>query len=540
MADSQAPVCLQGRPASPGLAAGTVLVYADGFRQRRQAGTSGEEQEALRMALQQAAGDLSALMERIDDAETSAVLEFQVALLEDDNLSEPAFQRIGGGEPADRAFRAVIDAMAADYRAAADEYFAARASDLEALGERVIRLLHGEATVCPRLPIGAILLADDLSPSRFLAMDWSNDRAIALRRGSPTAHVAMLARSREVPMVVGLGDVGVAADTPALLDGEAGTLLLNPGGEDRAAFRQRQIALRGEHREDAQLSLLPARTRDGEAVSVHLNIADPEELRRLDPALCDGIGLVRTEFLFHGRRGLPDETEQFEVYRRLLRWAEDRPVTIRTLDAGGDKPVAGLTLVGEANPFLGLRGVRLSLAHPAVFRVQLRALLRSACCGRLRIMIPMVSVPREMTAARALVHEVREELQAEGRSVGDFELGMMVEVPAAALTLDAFQVDFYSIGSNDLTQYLLAAGRDASAVADLADPLEPAVLNTIAAVVASARRRGLPVSLCGDAGADPRVLPHLLATGLRSVSVAPAAVGRVKRIVNDWSRASHG
>ena len=531
--------CVRGRPAAPGLAAGTVLVQAPGRGQRRRAGTPVEEQDALRAALGRASAELTDLMECLADPETSAILAFQVALLEDPNLSEPAFQGIADGQPAERAFQRAIAALVADYRAAEDEYFAARASDLEDLGERVIRVLHGKTTIPPVLPVGGILLVEDLSPSRFLSMDWSENQAVALRRGSPSAHVAMLARARQVPMVVALGDVPVATGTPALLDGETGTLVLNPGSDEYAAFRQRRIALRGQHRQDARLSLLPARTRDGEAVSVHLNIADVGELRRLDPALCDGIGLVRTEFLFHRRRRLPDEAEQLEAYRRILHWAEGRPVTIRTLDVGGDKPVAGLTLVGESNPFLGLRGIRLSLAHPAVFRVQLRALLQAARFGFLRIMVPMVSVPREMVTVRALVTEVAAELRGEGKAVGDCQLGMMVEVPAAALELEAFDTDFVSVGSNDLVQYLLAVGRDSSAVAALADVCEPAVLRLIAAVVDSARRRGIPVSLCGDAGADPRALPRLLAAGLRSVSVVPAAVGRVKRIIADWSIHDH-
>jgi phosphotransferase system enzyme I (PtsI) len=244
--------------------------------------------------------------------------------------------------------------------------------------------------------------------------------------------------------------------------------------------------------------------------------------------LCDGIGLVRTEFLFGEGPDLPDEAAQYAVYRRMLQWAGGRPVTIRTLDAGGDKPIAGLTVDGESNPFLGIRGVRLSLARPDVFRVQLRALLRAACHGTLKLMVPMVTRPAELEAVRTLLNEEFAALGRDGIPAAMPELGMMVEVPAAALAIDCFDAAFYSIGSNDLVQYLTAAGRDIGAVADLADPRHPAVLRLIAAVAAHGRATGREVSLCGDAGGDPSLIPDLLGAGIRTLSVAPGLVGAAK------------
>jgi phosphotransferase system enzyme I (PtsI) len=262
-----------------------------------------------------------------------------------------------------------------------------------------------------------------------------------------------------------------------------------------------------------------------------LNIADPAELNGLDPAICDGIGLVRTEFLFHEGHELPDEKHQYAIYRRIAEWAQDRPVTIRTLDAGGDKPIPNLTLAAESNPFLGVRGLRLSFARPDVFRVQLRALARAAVHGNVKIMLPMVTLPRELAEARAMLDEEVALLHAAKIPARHPSLGIMVEVPAAAIVADQFDADFFSIGSNDLTQYVAAAGRDIAAVADLADPVQPAMLRLLRHVVETAEKKQIDVSLCGDAGGDPNAIPLLLGTGLRCLSMAPTLVGSAKLAV---------
>jgi phosphotransferase system enzyme I (PtsI) len=265
-------------------------------------------------------------------------------------------------------------------------------------------------------------------------------------------------------------------------------------------------------------------------VQVLLNVTDVRELDELPPAACDGIGLVRSEFLFGGDR-LPDEETQYRAYRRIVDWAQGRPATIRTLDAGGDKPIAGLGPAGEANPALGLRGVRLSLAYPEVLRVQLRALLRAAVHGPLRIMVPMVTVPAELERVRALLEDELAALTAAGVPVRRPPLGMMVEVPAAALTVELFDAAFFSIGSNDLAQYTTAAARDLGGLAELVRPLHPAVLELVGRVVARCSARGREVSLCGDAAADPALVGVLLACGLRALSVAPAALATTKAAV---------
>jgi phosphotransferase system enzyme I (PtsI) len=257
-------------------------------------------------------------------------------------------------------------------------------------------------------------------------------------------------------------------------------------------------------------------------------VDEPGIIERVDVSHCDGIGLTRTEFLFSSPGGWPDEQRQFDIYSRLIAWAKGRPVTIRTLDAGGDKPIPGLTPEGETNPFLGLRGIRLSLSRPDVFVVQLRALARAAATGPLKVMLPMVTVPREIEETRTLLKTAVEELTQAGMKAAMPSLGMMVEVPAAAINVARFDVDFFSIGSNDLVQYVTATGRDCASVAALHDPLNPAVLELIGRVVAHGRATGTEVSLCGDMASDSRYLPALLDLGLASLSVAPARLAAVK------------
>jgi phosphoenolpyruvate-protein phosphotransferase (PTS system enzyme I) len=272
-----------------------------------------------------------------------------------------------------------------------------------------------------------------------------------------------------------------------------------------------------------------------------INVADVAELATLDPANCDGIGLVRTEFLGGSKGALLDEEAQFATYRRIVDWASGRPVTIRTLDAGGDKPIPGFTIDGETNPFLGMRGIRLSLAHPEVLLVQLRALVRAAALGPVKIMLPMVTVPRELEAASRLLDRALHEVEDRGVPARRPPLGIMVEVPATALDIASFEAAFFSIGSNDLTQYVTASARDSGALAELNDPRNPGVMRLIAEVARHGADSGIEVSLCGDAGGDPAVIPDLIAAGLRVVSVTPPALARTKAaIASCRARGSHG
>jgi phosphoenolpyruvate-protein phosphotransferase (PTS system enzyme I) len=522
---------LTGRAASPGLAIGPVTVLTVAVERRTAIGDPAQETAALQAAIKGATAELADLVEAVQ-GEAADILEFQVAMLEDDALAEGAFDAISAGTPADHAWRSALDAEIAGYRSAEDEYFRARIADIADIRDRVLAHLSG-ADKAVKITGGSIVACDDISPSTFLAADWTRGGAVALAAGSPSSHVAMLARARGAPMVVGLGPLSWEGRPPALalVDGDAGTVIFDPEPETRRLFEHRIDAANSARAAADVGRAKPALTAGGRRIPVLLNIAAPEDLAGLDPAICDGIGLVRTEFLFEASQGLPDEETQYAVYRRILDWAEGRPVTIRTLDAGGDKPISGLTIDGESNPFLGLRGIRLSLSRPEVFRLQLRALARAAVHGTLKVMLPMVAVPSELYRAGVLLDAEIAALRADGIVCARPPLGIMVEVPAAALRAEDFDAAFYSIGSNDLTQYTMAAARDIGAVADLNDTGNPAVLALIARTVEAGGARGVEVSLCGDAAADPRLTEALLATGLTTFSVAPVAVARLKAMI---------
>jgi phosphoenolpyruvate-protein phosphotransferase (PTS system enzyme I) len=522
---------LTGRAASSGLAIGPVTLLTTAVAKRTDVGDPAHETAALQAAIEAATAEIVGLIATVQ-GEVVDILEFQVAMIEDDALAEGAYHAILEGTAADQAWRAALDAEIAGYRAAEDEYFRARTADLVDIRDRVLAHLSGADTVA-EIAGGSIVAGEDITPSAFLAADWTRGGALVLAAGSPSSHVAMLARARGAPMVVGVGPLSWKGRTPALalVDGDTGTVIFDPEPETRRMFELRMASANAVRAAAEAGRTEPARTAGGRRISILLNVAGPEDIDGLDPVICDGIGLVRTEFLFEASHGLPDEDTQYEAYRRIIDWAKGRPVTMRTLDAGGDKPIPGLTVDGESNPFLGLRGIRLSLARPQVFRGQLRALSRAAIHGPLKVMLPMVTVPSELDRAAVMLDAECSALRAKGIACARPPLGIMVEVPAAALRAEDFESAFYSIGSNDLTQYTMAAARDVGAVADLNDTGNPAVLSLIARTVEAGRQRGVEVSLCGDAAADTRLTTALLATGLTTFSVAPVAVARLKAAI---------
>ncbi|MGJ5242766.1 putative PEP-binding protein, partial [Bradyrhizobium oligotrophicum] len=332
-------------------------------------------------------------------------------------------------------------------------------------------------------------------------------------------------------MVVGLGQKWEKLDGKLLVDGSRGVVIVDPSVEQIAAARIEGEALTRRKADAVARQSEPALTRDGTAVAVLVNISGPADMTALPAAACDGIGLARTEFLTANL--LQDEEAQYGAYAELMRWADGRPVTIRTLDAGGDKPIPGYTIDGESNPFLGLRGLRLSLRHPDIFRVQLRALARAASLGPLKVMLPMVTNAAELEAARGHLRAVLSNLAASNVAFAEPAFGMMVEVPAAALAAQDFAADFFSIGTNDLTQYATAASRDGAEVADYADVLHPGVLAMIAHVVRAGHAKAVEVSVCGDAAGDVRAIPALLEVGVRALSVSPGLLPLVKSAIRE-------
>ena len=521
---------IEGRSAASGIALGPLVRFAAAKPQARQSRSAAGEREALVDALEASKLDLVGLAEKIEDEDAEAILSFQIALLEDENLAAPAFALIADGEVASKAWAVAIDPEIASYDQADEAYFRARASDLRDLRDRVLRRLAGELDQA--VPSGAVVVAEDLPPSVFLAADW-RDGGLVLRRGSASSHVAILARSRGVPMIVGVDIDHLETGTDAVLDGDAGVLIVNPDPALRAHY-DRRLTEQSQAREPASSFSGPVLTASGERIQLMINVTGLAELGAMDPASVDGIGLMRTEFLFQEREQLPTEEEQYRIYSQMAKWAAGKPVTIRTLDAGGDKPIAGLTEPGDLNPFLGVRGVRLSLKRLDVFRLQLRALARAAVGGNLKVMIPMVTVPEELDRCRELFRHAVDELRDEGQKAVMPSLGMMVEVPAAALAVEDFDADFYSIGSNDLIQYVMAASRDEPQLADLARPSR-AVFDLIGRVVDHANRRRREASLCGDLAGDPQQVPALLDHGLCSFSVAPGALAPVRAAITRYS-----
>ncbi|SFB78078.1 phosphotransferase system, enzyme I, PtsI [Bosea sp. CRIB-10] len=517
---------ISGLGAAAGVAVGAAWPIHPLSAVARTAGSPGNERTALTDAIQAAAAAINALA-AAQAGEAAEMLGFQVAMLEDEALAEGAFAAIAAGMPAHQAWAAALDAEIAGYLAADDPHFRARSSDLADIRDRVLRHLFGLGAVAIRS--GDVIVAEDLQPSQFLAVDWSKGGGVALGAGSPTSHVATLARARSVPMVVGLGPSWTTLSGIVAVDGDAGRVIIAPSAATLAETEQRSAARKTATRQAEHRRLEPAVTRDGTRIAVSINVSGVEDIAGFAAESCDGIGLARTEFL--AGDALDDEERQFGLYRALVRWADGRPVTIRTLDAGGDKPIPGYTVEDESNPFLGLRGIRLSLRHPDRFGVQLRALARAAADGPVRIMLPMVTRQDEIDAAGRLLDQATAELQAAGLAHARPPLGIMVEVPALAFAIGDIRADFLSIGSNDLTQYAAAAARDNPAVSAYADTLHPGVLGLIAHVARHGSAGGRSVSLCGDAGADPRSIPALLRAGLRSLSVPPGLVAATKEAI---------
>jgi phosphotransferase system enzyme I (PtsI) len=490
---------------------------------------------SLPEALAAAAQQLEAIRDGLDASDPArGMVDFQIEFLGDPALLECA------GNPSlvlpaeEEVWRQIIEAHIADFDAAEDEYFRHRASDLRDIRERVLRVLNRtRASTIPALGDHAVVVAHDLSPSRFLSAAWKPTQALVLRGGSPHAHIALLARARALPMVVAVGAAPIGAGERALVDGAAGTLELNPGPERIQVLMQAQQRQTLQKTLEAERLFQPATTTTGEVVSVMINVASLSELDQVNPACCDGIGLVRTELLF--AQGVPTEEEQLGFYRQLLVWAKGKPVVVRTLDAGGDKPVPGLGMPRETNPFLGLRGLRLCLREPEVFRLQLRALLRAAAEGDLRIMLPMLTNTAELTAAREHLKACAQALREADIPHRTPPLGVMVEVPALALALESLgPIDFASVGSNDLLQYAMAAARDLPEVAPLANPQHPGFERLMRILTESARAAAIPLSICGDLAGQAAHIPALLRHGLRSLSVPVAAIGITKLAVAAW------
>jgi phosphoenolpyruvate-protein phosphotransferase len=532
---------LGGRTGAPGVGWGTLLVVrADpddhvGGQTTADVPTldPAEERARLEGALDAARGELERLATSIAARagdEIGAIFEAQAIFASDPGIVGPAFRAIEAGLPAQEAILRSTNDQAERLATVDDEYFRARAADVRDVGRRVAGLLSGTSRPDLWHPDGrpAIIVADDLDPSAVATMRPELVAGIALGAGAPTGHAAIVARGLGIPLVLGLGRsvADLADDLEGLVDGRdprLGRLVIAPTADDLASLStDPEPVVPGEQ---APLGAGAAH------VAISANVGSVLEAEAAIRAGADGIGLVRTELLFLGRTTPPSVAEQRNTYSRILAACGDRPVVFRTLDVGGDKPAAWQSERSEANPALGVRGVRLGLVRSELLDDQLTALLQAAAGGEIRVMLPMVSTVGEVRQVRARLDRISAGVAREGSwSTNNVLLGVMIEVPSAALVADGLAevADFFSIGTNDLVQYTLAADRINPALADLATPLQPAVLRLIDRVVTAARARGRHVAVCGEAAADPELIPLLVGLGVDELSVVPALVGATR------------
>lgn len=473
-------------------------------------------------------------LQRAVDTTAAEIIEFQIELLLDPELTKAAFDDIRKGCDQAEAFTIAMDTHIRGYEEADSEFFSARAADVRDLRDRVLRALSGQSPEQRATPSG-ILLCDELTPTRFLETDWTHTTGVVTTGGSPASHAAMLARARGIPLLVDLqGDIAALPGRNAILDADSGFLLLDPGPASIVHYRR---LAEDRHREAARSrddALAPAISASGRTIRVYLNVDDLGTLEATPRKWFDGIGLARSELLLARQGRLCDEEAEIALYRRLFEWSAGATTTIRLLDAGGDKPIAGLTLAHERNPFLGVRGIRLLLRHPDLLRRQMRAIVCAAEGRPTRIMIPMVTIADEVAACRDMLDEV---LRASGAPPHTIELGTMVETPALALTISALNTDFLSIGTNDLTQYVMAAARDSSELGHLHAPGHPAILELVTRVIAYGHVNGIDVSVCGDAITAPAMLHPLLSAGLGAVSVSAKAAPAIKAAIRQTTHA---
>jgi phosphocarrier protein FPr len=530
---------LHGVLASPGIALGRVfqLRFEDVSVDERAADPN-HERRALEAAIASAHMQLEGLQAKLSaeaDAERAAIFGAHQELLEDPEVLDAAAEGIRGGATAAFAWREAYRAQAERLLELRNAVLAGRAADLEDVGRRVLHLLTGREDAPHQFPPDAIVVAEDLTPSDAAALDRSAVCGFCTTMGSATSHVAILARALGIPALAGIDPraLDLPDGTRAVLDGDAGHLLPDPTPEREAQALERQRAAARRRESELAAAAAAAVTRDGHRVEVVANIASEADARQAVALGAEGVGLLRTEFLFLDRRDAPGEDEQARAYEAIARaLGPERLLVIRTLDVGGDKPLPYMPMAAEANPFLGERGIRLLLSRPEVLRTQLRAILRASASGRLAVMFPMIATLAEWRAARAMVEAEREALGA-----APVQVGIMVETAAAALLADRFaeEADFFSIGTNDLTQYTLAMDRANPRLAPAVDGLHPAVLRLIERTVAGARARDRWVGVCGALAADRQAIPLLLGLGVDELSVPVPAVPAAKAQIRTLS-----
>ncbi|MFJ7917566.1 MULTISPECIES: phosphoenolpyruvate--protein phosphotransferase [unclassified Lysinibacillus] len=463
-------------------------------------------------------------------AEKAAIFAAHLLVLEDPEMLASIEAKIQSGVNAEFALNEVANLFIAMFEGLDNVYMQERVADIRDVSKRVLTHLLGvEMVDMNRLTSDVIIVAKDLTPSMTAMLDTTYVKGFITDIGGKTSHSAILARTLEIPAVVGTKNAteGIQHGAPIILDGTNGKIFVNASSEITSFYLQQQHLYNKENEELLRYRSLPSLSADGFSVEIAGNIGNPEDADMVINACGDGIGLFRTEFLYMERQELPTEEEQFQAYKSVLEKMQGKPTIVRTLDIGGDKNLPYLKLADEMNPFLGYRAIRISLTQQEMFRVQIRALLKASAYGNLKIMFPMIATLDEFKMAKAILLEEQQSLKSDGYLISEkLEIGMMIEIPSAAIIADVFakEVDFFSIGTNDLIQYTLAADRMNENVSYLYQPYHPAVLRLIKNVIDAAQHHGKWVGMCGEMAADEIALPILLGFGLNEFSMSASSI----------------
>ncbi|ANY68473.1 phosphoenolpyruvate--protein phosphotransferase [Paenibacillus sp. BIHB 4019] len=535
----------KGTGASPGLAAAPAyFIHQDHYTPKKlEAVNPTGEIQRFRSAVAQAQEEIEAIRVSTEQklgADKAEIFEGHLMILEDPDFIDAAEEKMSDeGINAEYALHEVSTSFIKLLQAMEDELLQGRAVDIKDVAGRIMSHLRG----VPHLDLAnmteeCIIIAEDLTPSDTAQLNLDVVRGFITEIGSRTSHSAIMARTLEIPAIVGVGSSirSLPADAFIVMDAEAGSIIINPSADELAAFQQQKQQYDKHKAELTKLKDQPTFSRDGKQVELAANIGKLEDVQRALDNGAEGIGLFRTEFLYMGRSSLPTEEEQYTSYKYVLEKMNGKPVVIRTLDIGGDKELPYMDLPKESNPFLGQRALRLCLDRQDIFRTQLRALLRASSHGNLKIMFPMIAVIEELLEAKKLLAEEQAKLAAEGIAVADhIEVGMMVEIPSAAVSADLFapEVDFFSIGTNDLIQYTMAADRMNETVSYLYQPWHPSILRLISMVIKAAKQEGKWVGMCGEMAGDTTAIPLLLGLGLDEFSMSAGAILQARQLVGE-------
>ncbi|CDE44378.1 phosphoenolpyruvate-protein phosphotransferase [Clostridium sp. CAG:411] len=485
--------------------------------------------------------DMAAKMREQVGEKEAEILEGHVIMVSDPAMADEVTNQIKDGSCAERALWNVCDMFIQIFSMAEDELTNQRVTDVQDMRNRLLKILLGKEEVdISQVPKGTILAARDLTPSMTVGLHKENVVGILTEVGGKTSHSAILARALEIPAVLSIPDImqTVKDGQEAALDGDLGVVILDPSEEEKAEYHAKREQYLKEKEALRALVGKPTITADGKQVELVCNIGKPQDSDMVLERDGEGVGLFRTEFLFMDRTNTPSEEEQFQAYKQVAETMQGKPVIIRTLDVGGDKEIPYLNLEKEDNPFLGYRAIRVCLKQKDLYRAQLRALLRASAYGDIRIMVPMVTCLDELRQVKEILGELMKELDQEQISYNkEIKVGIMVETPAASLMADllAKEADFFSIGTNDLTQYTMVVDRGNAQVAYLYSAYNPAVLRSIAHVIACGNKAGIPVGMCGEAAADEKLIPLLLAYGLDEFSVSATSVLATRNTIAKWT-----